>query len=75
MDILKIEDTLPKAEKGIKLTKQALKEIRIIIAEYEFEKKQEEIYFFKNIKPKIYRQAHLLCQIVQYRRKTSQEEQ
>lgn len=56
LDVLETEeeDVLIKAEKGIRLTKQTLKEIRSVIVDYEFKIKEEEIYFFKNIKPKIY---------------------
>lgn len=56
LNILEIEeeDILEKTEKGIKLTKQALKEIRNFIVDYKFNGKEEEIYFFKHIKPRIY---------------------
>ncbi|WP_303317180.1 RteC domain-containing protein [Flavivirga abyssicola] len=47
-------DILIKSEKSIKVIKQTLKEIRNNVVAYEFENKQEEIHFFKNIKPKIY---------------------
>ena len=56
LDVLEIEeeDILIRAEKGIKLAKQTLKEVRNIIVDYEFETKSEEISFFKCTKPKIY---------------------
>lgn len=56
IDILETEeeDVLVRAEKGIRLIKQTLKEIRNTVVGNEFESKQEEINFFKNIKPRIY---------------------
>ena len=38
---IEIEDVLVKAEKGIRLTKQALKDIRDLDTDCEFETKQE----------------------------------
>jgi len=49
-----IEDVLFKAEKGIKLSKQALIGLRILIIENGFKNAKNEIQFFKNIKPQIY---------------------
>lgn len=49
-----IEDILVKAEKGIKLTKQALKAIRNLVINNEFETIQNEITFFKKTKPRLY---------------------
>lgn len=49
-----VGNVLIQAEKGIKLTKKALKEIRSVVIDYGFKTKEEEINFFKNIKPKIY---------------------
>ncbi len=56
LDILEIEieDILIKAEKGIKLTKQALKAIRDLVTDCEFETKQDEISFFKKTKPRLF---------------------
>lgn len=56
LDMLESEnkDFLYKAEQGIKIIKQALKNIRGLIADYQFKTNQEEIYFFKNTKPKVY---------------------
>ncbi len=56
LETLEIEtdDVLILAETGIKITKQALKRIRTIIINYEFKTKQQEIHFFKNVKPKIF---------------------
>lgn len=47
-------DILLKAEKGIKLTKQSLKDVRNLIIIYKFKTKQEEIVFFKKIKPRLF---------------------
>src|SRR5690606_2703501 len=47
-------DVLFKAEKGIKLSKQALIALRILIIENGFKNTKSEIQFFKHIKPQIY---------------------
>ncbi len=56
LDMLEIEeeDVLVRAEKGIRLVKRTLKEIRNTVIDYKFESRQEEIHFFKDIKPRIY---------------------
>jgi hypothetical protein len=54
LDILEIEEVLVKAEKGIKLTKQALKDIRYLVVDCEFETKKDEISFFKKTKPRLF---------------------
>lgn len=56
LDILEseIENILSKAEKGISITKRSLKMIRRDVLNKEFNSNKEEIYFFKQIKPKIY---------------------
>ncbi|QTE23603.1 hypothetical protein [Polaribacter cellanae] len=48
LNILEIEteDILVKAEKGIKLTKQALKDIRNLVTDCEFKTAENEINFF-----------------------------
>lgn len=48
------DDILVRAEKGIKITKKALKEVRNLVVDYEFETEQEEIHFFKHVKPRVY---------------------
>jgi hypothetical protein len=55
LDILEIEieDVLVKAEKGIKFTKQALKDVRDLVTDCEFETVQSEISFFKKTKPRL----------------------
>ncbi|WP_136468591.1 RteC domain-containing protein [Flagellimonas onchidii] len=57
---LEIDDVVLKSEKGIKITKSALKSIRKYANDYQFNDKQEEIDFFKNIKPRIY------CKLIYY---------
>jgi hypothetical protein len=42
------------AEKGIDATKSALLKIRILVLENDFDTKESEIDFFKNIKPQVY---------------------
>jgi len=56
LDLLEteIEDVLVKAEKGIKLTKQALKQARNLVVENEFRTLENEILFFKKTKPRLY---------------------
>lgn len=49
-----IDDVLLKAEKGIKITKKALKEIRNLVVNNEFKSDQDEIHFFKHVKPRVY---------------------
>ncbi|NCP60020.1 MAG: tetracycline regulation of excision, RteC [Flavobacteriales bacterium] len=49
-----IEDVLIKAEKGIKLSKRALVELRVNVVKNGFKNDTFEIQFFKNIKPHIY---------------------
>jgi hypothetical protein len=51
---LEIDDILVKAEKGIQLTKKALKQMRNLVVEKGFDSKESEVNFFKNIKPRIY---------------------
>lgn len=56
IDLLEFEeiDVIIKAEKGIELSKKALKEIRRKITDYNFNSQQDEIAFFKYVKPKVY---------------------
>ncbi len=49
-----VESVLEKSEAGIKLSKEALKELRNIIILQDFNTIQDEIYFFKVVKPEIY---------------------
>ncbi len=42
------------SEKGIKITKLALKELRSLVMDFQFKSKSQEVYFFKNIKPQVY---------------------
>lgn len=51
---IEIDNILIKAEKGIKLTKKALKQMRNLVVEKGFEHKENEINFFKKIKPRVY---------------------
>ncbi|MEQ3498349.1 RteC domain-containing protein [Tenacibaculum sp. SSH1-16] len=48
------EDILIKAEEGIKITKRALMHVRKDVIKRSFKTQEDEIYFFKNIKPQIY---------------------
>ncbi len=56
LDILETEteDILVKAEKGIKLTKLALKDIRDLVTVCEFKTVKSEITFFKKTKPRLF---------------------
>ncbi|WP_299159172.1 RteC domain-containing protein [uncultured Tenacibaculum sp.] len=56
LEILEVEidDVLKRAEKGIEISKETLKKIRNIVVDNQFKTKQDEIYFFKKIKPKVY---------------------
>ena len=56
LESLEIEDEniILRSEKSIKLIKQALKRIRLKVIQSSFSNKEEEIIFFKNIKPKIF---------------------
>lgn len=49
-----IEDILIKAEKGIEVSKKSLKDIRKWVINHQFESKNDEIHFFKYIKPRVY---------------------
>lgn len=51
---VEIEDNLVKAEHGIKVTKEALEELRNLTIKDSFRSKDSEIHFFKNIKPQIF---------------------
>lgn len=48
------ENILVKAEEGIKITKQSLKKLRKLVTNNTFKTKNDEIYFFKNVKPQVY---------------------
>ncbi len=50
----KTEDTLHKAEVGIKITKEVLEQLRDLVVNQHFKKESVEIFFFKNIKPQVY---------------------
>ncbi|HPF11182.1 MAG TPA: RteC domain-containing protein [Flavobacteriaceae bacterium] len=56
LDVLEYEseDCLSKAEKGIRISKRVLIDIRNIVLENDFKEKDEEINFFKHIKPQAY---------------------
>ncbi len=47
-------DTLQQAEKGITITKQSLNGLKKIVVEEGFNSLEDEIYFFKHSKPKVY---------------------
>ena len=48
------DDVILKSEKGIKIAKAALKKLREAVASNSFKTNEEEISFFKNIKPQVY---------------------
>jgi len=48
------EDTLHKAECGIKITKEVLEQLRVLVVNQSFKKASTEIDFFKNVKPQVY---------------------
>ncbi len=55
LSLLEVEkDILIHSERGIKLTCQALKTIRKEVLAHNFESQEEEIHFFKEIKPQLY---------------------
>ncbi len=47
-------NVLEKAEKGVEISKYALKELRTLVIDFHFKSKSQEICFFKNIKPQVY---------------------
>lgn len=49
-----IDEVLHKAEECIKITKQSLEQLRGFVFTNTFKNKEEEIDFFKNIKPQVY---------------------
>lgn len=55
LELLEIEDhVIKKAEKSILITKKSLQALRKFVITNDFKNKSDEIYFFKNIKPKVY---------------------
>lgn len=60
-------DTLKKAEEIISLLKDAFNRLRIFIHEYEFKDRAEEIYFFREIKPKLF------CHLIYYQKMYNHE--
>ncbi|MEE9361424.1 MAG: RteC domain-containing protein [Cellulophaga sp.] len=50
----KTEDTLHKAESGIKITKEVLEQLRNLVVNQNFKKTSIEIDFFKNVKPLVF---------------------
>ena len=62
LDILEIEidEVLVKAERGIQLTKKALKQMRHFVVDKGFPSKENEILFFKKLKPRVY------CKLIYY---------
>ena len=51
---LNIDDAITKAEEGIKIAKNTLKELRIYVIDSDFKNEKTEIKFFKQNKPKVY---------------------
>ena len=49
-----IENVLEKSERGIQLSRKALKNARYIVVDRGFDSTEHEVFFFKHIKPKIY---------------------
>mgnify|MGYP000628028267 FL=1 len=49
-----IDEVLHKAEECIKITKQSLEQLRGFVFTNTFKNKEEEIDFFKHIKPQVY---------------------
>lgn len=56
LDILEVEteDILRKSEQGIKITKQALEQMRDLVVDQNFKNISTEIDFFKNVKPYVF---------------------
>jgi hypothetical protein len=50
------ESRLKKAERIIALTTQSLQELKALVLKHGFSKKGDEIYFFKELKPKVFSQ-------------------
>lgn len=48
------ESVLEKAEEGVRITKRALEQLRILSSKQKFSNIQNEIHFFKMIKPQVY---------------------
>ncbi|MBL4879826.1 MAG: RteC domain-containing protein, partial [Oleispira sp.] len=51
---IEIEDILRKSEQGIKITKLALKQLKVLVVNQGFKNQTTEIHFFKRVKPKVY---------------------
>ncbi|KAF9658498.1 RteC domain-containing protein [Tenacibaculum sp. ZH5_bin.1] len=49
-----VEDVLSKAEEGVKITKRALEQLRTMVLKDNFKSIQNEIHFFKQVKPQVY---------------------
>lgn len=49
-----VEDVLSKAEEGVKITKRALEQLRTMALKDNFKSIQNEIHFFKQVKPQVY---------------------
>jgi hypothetical protein len=61
----KKEDVIVKIKDSIEIVKTKLKEIQYYSLEYEFKDLEEEIHFFKNIKPKFFSWLIYLLKILQ----------
>lgn len=59
------ENELQRAERSYEVIRSALAELRTFILEYQFKDKQEEIQFFKEIKPKFLRQLIYSAEVYQ----------
>lgn len=64
LDLLEAEtdDTLSKAEEGIQITKRTLEQLRVLVSKKRFKSLDEEILFFKNIKP------HAFSKLIYYQK-------
>ena len=63
--IQKPETLLKKAEKIISLTTQSLQGLKAMVIKHGFTKKDEEIHFFKNLKPRVFSQLIYYTKIKQ----------
>lgn len=56
LDFLELEkeDILEKAEEGILITKRALEQLRANVVKRKFKNLNDEVYFFKNLKPQVF---------------------
>jgi len=61
-----VSDPLEKMKSSLKIVRTAITKLRMLCTEQGFSSEEEEVHFFKNIKPDFYGQQILLSSVIRW---------